>query len=60
MKFDQTLEQVEARERRAAALARECDWNGEEILALAYHALNAAHHQKEAQKLLDLIDEIYE
>jgi hypothetical protein len=60
MKYDQTLEQVMAREAQARLLARACGGDGEEILALAYHALVDANYDKEAQRLLDLMDELYE
>ena len=57
MAFDLTLDQVKVLETRGAELARQCKWNGEEILAIAFHALTEANFHKEAAKIADIMDD---
>lgn len=53
MAYDQTLDQVKELEARGAELARRCNWAGQDIFAIAYHALTEANFHTEAAKLAE-------
>jgi hypothetical protein len=56
MTFKLTVEEVKQLEQRGAELAKSCKWDGQEILALAFHALTDANFHKEAEALADLME----
>lgn len=60
MQKEFTVDEIEALEDQGTTLAQQCKWDGEMILAVAYHALVDANFHTEATKLLTLIDELYE
>ena len=49
-----TLDELKTLEARGAELARQCNWAGQDILAIAYHALTDANFHKEAAKLAEV------
>lgn len=59
MSKELTLEQVKVLEARGRQLAADCGWQGELILAIAYDALVDANYHKEAEKLMQLTDELF-
>ena len=57
MPYTLTHEELVKIEARGAKLAQQCNGDVEEILAVAYHALQAIGASDEAMKISDIIDD---
>lgn len=51
-----TIEKLETLEKAGARLAAACNWAGQDILAVAYHALVDANFHTEAAELAEVFE----